>query len=638
MKKSLVRKSERRLRAAERNGDGMTDLERRIGLVRERCSLTAFGAFALELLLLAEWDPDLNGTNGIYPDELIRAWEKNRPNAEAGGKTDRAELDKEIRTIAGRNVEEASGRIIYRIREQVLRFIEQEFPPDPDEFFLEIFSNFEKAEEPDPERSVYRDMIRVEQKKKEHSDGWILLNLAGKDGSGRLENVKAFCREKKMGLILLDGSSLLELGREKFRSMFGELGVNALLKERVIAVIWEDALGERELFRVLREMGHEWDRLPVLVIIITETPLRPVIPGSAQVPAVFEIREPDPFARKDMGMRYAKKWQIPFEDGFGEMWQRFRFTPGQFQNVLEQAKDMAFARNAEIPSREELRIACRRQAEYRFHGKAVLIRPQFVWEDLVLPEMSKKLLQDICSRSRNQELVYGTWEFSSRFPYGLGTSILFTGSPGTGKTMAAQVMANELDLELYRINLSAVVSKYVGETEKNLNMIFEEASKSLCILFFDEADALFGKRTEVKDSQDKYQNMEAAFLLQKMEDYDGISILATNYQQNLDEAFKRRIQYVVEFSIPDAGERLEMWNRVFPEACPVREDVDLQFLADQFELTGSNIKNIAVNSAFLAAADGREIDMSHILRALQNEFQKSGKRLTGAEMGQYGMV
>jgi len=385
-------------------------------------------------------------------------------------------------------------------------------------------------------------------------------------------------------------------------------------------------------------MGHEWDRLPVLVIIITETPLRPVIPGSAQVPAVFEIREPDPFARKDMGMRYAKKWQIPFEDGFGEMWQRFRFTPGQFQNVLEQAKDMAFARNAEIPSREELRIACRRQAEYRFHGKAVLIRPQFVWEDLVLPEMSKKLLQDICSRSRNQELVYGTWEFSSRFPYGLGTSILFTGSPGTGKTMAAQVMANELDLELYRINLSAVVSKYVGETEKNLNMIFEEASKSLCILFFDEADALFGKRTEVKDSQDKYQNMEAAFLLQKMEDYDGISILATNYQQNLDEAFKRRIQYVVEFSIPDAGERLEMWNRVFPEACPVKEDVDLQFLADQFELTGSNIKNIAVNSAFLAAADGREIDMSHILRALQNEFQKSGKRLTGAEMGQYGMV
>ena len=137
--------------------------------------------------------------------------------------------------------------------------------------------------------------------------------------------------------------------------------------------------------------------------------------------------------------------------------------------------------------------------------------------------------------------------------------------------MAAQVMAKELDLELFRVNLSAVVSKYVGETEKNLNLIFDEASRSLCILFFDEADALFGKRTEVKDSQDKYQNMEAAFLLQKMEEYDGISILATNYQQNMDEAFKRRLQYVVEFSMPDAEKRLEMWKRAFPPECPLGE-------------------------------------------------------------------
>ncbi len=617
----------------------MTDLERRISLVRERCSLTIFGRFALDLLLLAEWDPDLNGTGGVYLDELIRAWEKSSQEDTAGkGKTDRAELEREIRTIAGRSTEDTSGRIIYRIRKQVLNFIEQEFSPDPDEIFLEIFSNFEKAEELDPERSIYRDMIRVEQKKREHSDGWILFDLAGKDGSGRMDNVKAFCREKKMGLILLDGSSALELRREECRSMLGGIGLNALLKKRVITVKWGDDLEERELFRLLKEMEAVWGRLPVLVIILTETPLRPVIPGAAQVPAVFEIREPDPFSRKDMGMRYAKKWQIPFEDGFGEMWQRFRFTPGQFRNVLEQAKDMAFARNADVPSREELRTACRRQAEYRFHGKAALIRPQFTWDDLVLSGTSKALLWDICSRSRNQELVYGTWGFSSRFPYGLGTSILFTGSPGTGKTMAAQVMAKELDLELYRVNLSAVVSKYVGETEKNLNMIFDEASKSLCILFFDEADALFGKRTEVKDSQDKYQNMEAAFLLQKMEEYDGISILATNYQQNIDEAFKRRIQYAVEFSIPDAKERLEMWDKVFPDTCPVREDVDLQFLADQFELTGSNIKNIAVNSAFLAAADGVEIDMSHILRALRNEFQKSGKRLTGTEMGQYGMI
>ena len=434
-----------------------------------------------------------------------------------------------------------------------------------------------------------------------------------------------------MGLILLDGSSLLELGREKFRNMFGELGVNALLKERVIAVTWEDTLGERELFRALREMGHEWDRLPVLVIIITETPLRPVIPGSAQVPAVFEIREPDPFARKDMGMRYAKKWQIPFEDGFGEMWQRFRFTPGQFQNVLEQAKDMAFARNAEIPSREELRIACRRQAEYRFHGKAVLIRPQFVWEDLVLPEASKKLLQDICSRSRNQELVYGTWEFSSRFPYGLGTSILFTGSPGTGKTMAAQVMANELGMPLYRVDLSQLISKYIGETQKNIGRIFEEADKCDCILLFDEADAIFTKRSDVSDAQDRYSNAETAYLLQRIEQYSGVSILATNLLQNFDDAFRRRISYMVHFPMPDAALRKELWESIFPKDTPVAGEVDALMLAQAFELSGASIKNAALHGALLAASEGVPVGMKHLLGGIENEYGKQGKNFSTSQ-------
>ena len=297
---------------------------------------------------------------------------------------------------------------------------------------------------------------------------------------------------------------------------------------------------------------------------------------------------------------------------------------------------MALARGERYPSRDELKEVCCRQAEHRFAGKASRINTQFSWDDLVLPEASKELLRDLCSRNKNREQVYGSWNFASRFPYGLGTSILFTGSPGTGKTMAAQVMAKELDLELFRVNLSAVVSKYVGETEKNLNQIFDEASKSLCILFFDEADVLFGKRTEVKDSQDKYQNMEAAFLLQKMEEYDGVSILATNYQQNIDEAFKRRIQYVVEFPLPGAQERLGMWRRAFPKECPVQETVDLQFLAEQFELTGSNIKNIAVNAAFLAASDEEAVGMQQILRALRNEYRKSGKRLTASELGPYG--
>lgn len=613
----------------------ITELEKRIELVRERCFLTEAGRLFLELLLLAEWDPDLKKYEGIRADELFRMWKERK--TEKNVPKDWKSAERELYLVAEPAGRDEMGKELCRVRKQILEFLEQEYETDPCNGFLEIVPDLNGAEEPDPERSVYRKMLRFERKKRTSVRDWLLLNVSGKDGSGRMENVRAFCREKEMGLILLDGMELCETERAKRGRIFREAGLNAILRKRVIALKWSGNPEETGLFRIIGDMEKEWEALPVLAVIITETPMRPVIPGSTQVPAVFEICEPGSFSRKEMGMRYAEKWKIPFEGGFGEMWQRFRFTPGQFRNVLEQAGDMAFARGGELPTREELRDACRRQAEYRFQGKASLIRPQFTWDDLVLSETSKQLLRDICSRSRNQEQVYGTWKFASRFPYGLGTSILFTGSPGTGKTMAAQVMAKELDLELFRVNLSAVVSKYVGETEKNLNLIFDEASRSLCILFFDEADALFGKRTEVKDSQDKYQNMEAAFLLQKMEEYDGISILATNYQQNMDEAFKRRLQYVVEFSMPDAEKRLEMWKRAFPPECPLGENVDLQFLAEQFELTGSNIKNIAVNSAFFAAADGTDVEMGHLLRALRNEFQKSGKRLTGAELGQYGI-
>lgn len=198
-------------------------------------------------------------------------------------------------------------------------------------------------------------------------------------------------------------------------------------------------------------------------------------------------------------------------------------------------------------------------------------------------------------------------------------------------------MAKELHMDLYRVDLSAVVSKYIGETEKNLNLIFAEAQKSMCILFFDEADVLFGKRTEVKEARDKYNNMEAAFLLQKMEEYEGISILATNLQQNIDEAFKRRLKYSVEFSMPSARERHLIWKKVFPKEAPLQENVDLAFLAENFELTGSNIKNIAVNAAFAAAASQSFIGMSHLVRALCSEYRKCGKVLAREELKQYCM-
>ena len=203
--------------------------------------------------------------------------------------------------------------------------------------------------------------------------------------------------------------------------------------------------------------------------------------------------------------------------------------------------------------------------------------------------------------------------------------MLFSGPPGTGKTMAAEVIANELQLELYKIDLSQVVSKYIGETEKNLNRIFTAAETANAILFFDEADALFGKRSEVRDAHDRYANIEIGYLLQKMEEYEGISILTTNLRQNLDEAFVRRLAFTVHFPSPDEASRRRIWAGIWPSEMPLSEEVDLDCLARQFKLSGGNIKNIALAAAFLAAEAGSPVTMSHVLQGTKREYQKMGK-------------
>jgi SpoVK/Ycf46/Vps4 family AAA+-type ATPase len=201
--------------------------------------------------------------------------------------------------------------------------------------------------------------------------------------------------------------------------------------------------------------------------------------------------------------------------------------------------------------------------------------------------------------------------------------------------MAAEIVANELRLDLYKIDLATVVSKYIGETEKNLDRIFKEAEDSNSILFFDEADAIFGKRSEVRDSHDRYANIEIAYLLQKMEEYQGIVMLATNLRKNLDEAFARRMHFSVEFPFPEEADRFRIWQKAFPEAAPLSEDINLAFMAQQFKITGGNIKNIALSAAFLAAEDGGAITMPHLIHATKREYQKMGKLCTEADFGGY---
>jgi hypothetical protein len=273
--------------------------------------------------------------------------------------------------------------------------------------------------------------------------------------------------------------------------------------------------------------------------------------------------------------------------------------------------------------------ACRKQSRPRLEGLAQRIEPAAAWDDLVLPEKQKQLLSQIAIQVRQRNQVYTKWGFGLRGARGLGISALFSGPSGTGKTMAGEVLANELRLDLYRIDLSQVISKYIGETEKNLRRVFDAADEGGAILLFDEADALFGKRSEVKDSHDRYANIEVSYLLQRMETYRGLAILTTNRRDALDTAFLRRIRFVVEFPFPEAPQRAEMWLRVFPVQTPT-EGLRIDRLA-RLSAAGGNIRNIAMGAAFLAADAGEPVRMSHLLSAARSEFIKIERPLTDQE-------
>jgi len=258
------------------------------------------------------------------------------------------------------------------------------------------------------------------------------------------------------------------------------------------------------------------------------------------------------------------------------------------------------------------------------------------WNDLVLPPDQLAQLREVCQQARYRHVVFGAWGFDDKLSLGKGLSALFSGPPGTGKTMAAEVIATDLGLELYKIDLSQVVSKYIGETEKNIDRLFGEARAANAILFFDECDALFGKRTQVQDAHDRYANIEISYLLQKMDEHDGLTILATNLRDNLDAAFIRRLTFIVEFPFPDESSRRRIWSGIWPKKVPRNGNLDLDFMASQFTLAGGAVKNIAVAASFLAAAEAdREVTTVHLLRATRRELEKVGRTVPRTEFGPY---
>ncbi|MFP3556888.1 ATP-binding protein [Paraburkholderia sp. SIMBA_049] len=311
-----------------------------------------------------------------------------------------------------------------------------------------------------------------------------------------------------------------------------------------------------------------------------------------------------------------------------ELAQQFRLSA---ETIVSIGASFAPGReSADAPAvRERLWNACRSLSRPRLDGLAERIVPASGWDDLVLPEMQKTTLRQLAAQSRHRMTVYEAWGFAAKGRRGLGLSALFSGPSGTGKTLAAEVLAAELGLDLYRIDLASVVSKYIGETEKNLKRVFDAAETGGVLLLFDEADALFGKRAEVKDSHDRYANIEVGYLLQRMESFQGLAILTTNLKSSLDKSFQRRLRFLIDFPFPDAVQREAIWSRVFPARTPTR-DLRPALLA-RLNMAGGNIRNIALNAAFLAAESGEAVGMAHVLRAAQMEAAKIERPLSDIE-------
>ncbi|MDF2959242.1 MAG: hypothetical protein K0S39_977 [Paenibacillus sp.] len=475
----------------------------------------------------------------------------------------------------------------------------------------------------------------------------LAFHIWGPPGAGKQLQAKHCCRAFGKLAIFADAAGML-LEERPFAELLDDVLREAILQQAVLCFTHVEALfpeepdaparhKQRSFYRSLNSYGG-------LLFLLAEKQLKLASDLKERWLIDMELAVPESGKREELWKSYAVESGVEGTIDWRVIGDKFRFTPGQIRRAFSLAQGFtewhgtgAAEGTAPAPAysgmdEKALYKACFMQVQHRLEKKASRIQPKYTWDDIILPGEQKEQLRNACNQMKYRSIVYGEWGFERKLAYGKGLSMLFAGPPGTGKTMSAQVVAKELQLELYKIDLSQVISKYIGETEKNLHEIFQEARLSNAILFFDETDALFGKRSEVKDSHDKYANIETAYLLQKMEEYEGISVLATNLLGNIDEAFIRRINYIIKFPFPDADYREKIWRSMFPKEAPLGDDVDFKLIAGKFSIAGGSIKNIAVSSAFLAADSGTPIGMRHLLQAVKHELLKTGKILTKDEL------
>jgi len=467
----------------------------------------------------------------------------------------------------------------------------------------------------------------------------VIYYFRGGYGVGKHTTAEAICHQLGMPMVSID------VNRMVTADIPTELSVQFIFREGLLqkaALYFSDCdllfSNEREIKPSYDTMIQELESYPHWVFLAGEKYWEPRDVLHQRPFVNLEFPTPSYPARRQL---WERQWNgrspIPLDGDFSDLAGKFRLSGGQIRDTLATARNLALWRAPEngLVTGEDLYTACREQFGQRLSTLARKIHPRYDWDDIILPRDQTEQLLELCSYINHRHTVSDDWGFRRKHSRSEGLNALFGGPSGTGKTMAAEIIANKLGLDLYKIDLATIVSKYIGETEKNLDRVFREGQSSNAILFFDEADALFGKRSEVRDSHDRYANIEVAYLLQKMEEYDGMVILATNLRKNIDEAFARRMQFTVEFPHPNESDRYRIWQGMFPREAPLAKDTDFSFLARQFKITGGNIKNIALAAAFMAAEDDGCITTEKLLRATKREYQKIGKLCTEDDFIQY---
>jgi ATP-dependent 26S proteasome regulatory subunit len=447
--------------------------------------------------------------------------------------------------------------------------------------------------------------------------------LAGPDGTGRSLLIEAILAETGRSCVRIDLAGIVAEGR---------------IEERIAAALREAAL--RDAAAIL-DGGTTIDKdAPrALVTAISDgvedltVPVVFTLAGHPSwlvqaVGSLVEVDVPAPNFRERLAL-WGRALPPPLTtvEQLETVASRYAFTGGTIARAAGRAASSARLRDPDDPhvTLDDLGDSARLMFSHRLGTMAQRIPTGFSWDDLVLPKDTYDALKEVVRFGRHRAFLLEEWGFAAKLPYGRGMSAILAGPPGTGKTMVAQLLAKELGYDLYRIDLSQVVNKYIGETEKNLAKIFDEAESSHAVLFFDEADSLFAKRTEVKSSNDRYANLEVNYLLQRMETYDGVTLLATNLEQGLDEAFKRRVRFSVQFELPEEEERRMLWRSMFPPKVPLEPDIDWDMIAKRFEMAGGYIKKAALRAALIAVEARRAISTSDLLEAARLEYREMGR-------------